>query len=157
MVDKSNYDIKNLIEQLKSYCAIQERCSNDIVTKMKSWRITNKNQNKILEILIQEDFINDKRYSKSFCRGKFRIKKWGKIKIVNELKRKNINPTTIISSLNEISDMDYSKELDTQFNKKKQSITTLNYYEKKKKIANYLIGKGYESNLVWEKLRELKE
>jgi len=157
MVDKSNYDIKNLIEQLKSYCAIQERCSNDIVTKMKSWRITNKNQNKILGILIQEDFINDKRYSKSFCRGKFRIKKWGKIKIVNELKRKNINPTTIISSLNEISDMDYSKELDTQFNKKKQSITTLNYYEKKKKIANYLIGKGYESNLVWEKLRELKE
>ena len=157
MVDKSNYDIKNLIEQLKSYCAIQERCSNDIVTKMKSWRITNKNQNKILEILIQEDFINDKRYSKSFCRGKFRIKKWGKIKIVNELKRKNINTTTIISSLNEISDMDYSKELDTQFNKKKQSITTLNYYEKKKKIANYLIGKGYESNLVWEKLRELKE
>jgi len=157
MVDKSNYDIKNLIEQLKSYCAIQERCSNDIVTKMKSWQITNKNQNKILEILIQEDFINDKRYSKSFCRGKFRIKKWGKIKIVNELKRKNINPTTIISSLNEISDMDYSKELDTQFNKKKQSITTLNYYEKKKKIANYLIGKGYESNLVWEKLRELKE
>ncbi len=157
MVDKSNYDIKNLIEQLKSYCAIQERCSNDIVTKMKSWRITNKNQNKILGILIQEDFINDKRYSKSFCRGKFRIKKWGKIKIVNELKRKNINPTTIISSLNEISDMDYSKELDIQFNKKKQSITTLNYYEKKKKIANYLIGKGYESNLVWEKLRELKE
>ena len=157
MVDKSNYDIKNLIEQLKSYCAIQERCSNDIVTKMKSWQITNKNQNKILEILIQEDFINDKRYSKSFCRGKFRIKKWGKIKIVNELKRKNINPTTIISSLNEISDMDYSKELDIQFNKKKQSITTLNYYEKKKKIANYLIGKGYESNLVWEKLRELKE
>ena len=53
--------------------------------------------------------------------------------------------------------MDYSKELDIQFNKKKQSITTLNYYEKKKKIANYLIGKGYESNLVWEKLRELKE
>ena len=157
MVDKSNYDIKNLIEQLKSYCAIQERCSDDIVTKMKSWRITNKNQNKILEILIQEDFINDKRYSKSFCRGKFRIKKWGKIKIVNELKRKNINPTTIISSLNEISDMDYSKELDTQFNKKKQSINTLNYYEKKKKIANYLIGKGYESNLVWEKLSELKE
>ena len=157
MVDKSNYDIKILIEQLKNYCAIQERCSTDILTKMKSWRITNKNQNKILEILIQEDFINDKRYSKSFCRGKFRIKKWGKIKIVNELKRKNINPTTIISSLNEISDMDYSKELDTQFNKKKQSITTLNYYEKKKKIANYLIGKGYESNLVWEKLRELKE
>lgn len=157
MVDKSNYDIKNLIEQLKSYCAIQERCSNDIVTKMKSWRITNKNQNKILEILVKEDFINDKRYSKSFCRGKFRIKKWGKIKIVNELKRKNINTTTIISSLNEISDMDYSKELDTLFNKKKQSINTLNYYEKKKKIANYLIGKGYESNLVWEKLRELKE
>ena len=157
MVDKSNYDIKILIEQLKSYCAIQERCSNDIVTKMKSWRITNKNQNKILNILIQEDFINDKRYSKSFCRGKFRIKKWGKVKITNELKRKNINLTTISSSLNEISDIDYSKELDTQFNKKKQSTNSLNYYDKKKKIANYLIGKGYESNLVWEKLKELKE
>ena len=157
MVDKSNYDIKILVEQLKNYCAIQERCSTDILTKMKSWRITNKNQNKILNILIQEDFINDNRYSKSFCRGKFRIKKWGKLKIMNELKRKNINPTTIMSSLNEINDIDYIKELDTQFNKKKQSINSLKFYDKKKKIANYLIGKGYESNLVWEKLRELKE
>ena len=157
MVDKSNYDIKILIEQLKNYCAIQERCSKDILTKMKSWRITNKNQNKILNILIQEDFINDKRYSKSFCRGKFRIKKWGKLKIMNELKRKNINPTTIMSSLNEINDIDYIKELDTQFNKKKQSINSLKFYDKKKKIAIYLIGKGYESHLVWEKLRELKE
>ena len=157
MVDKSNYDIKILIEQLKNYCAIQERCSTDILTKMKSWRITNKNQNKILNILIQEDFINDKRYSKSFCRGKFRMKKWGKLKIMNELKRKNINPSTITSSLNEIKDVDYNTELDTQFNKKKQSIKSSNYYDKKKKIANYLIGKGYESNLVWEKLRELKE
>jgi regulatory protein len=157
MVDKSNYDIKILIEKLKNYCAIQERCSTDILTKMKSWRITNKNQNKILNILIQEDFINDKRYSKSFCRGKFRIKKWGKLKIMNELKRKNINPTTIMSSLNEINDIDYIKELDTQFNKKKQSINSLKFYDKKKKIAIYLIGKGYESHLVWEKLRELKE
>ena len=157
MVDKSNYDIKILVEQLKNYCAIQERCSTDILTKMKSWRITNKNQNKILNILIQEDFINDKRYSKSFCRGKFRIKKWGKLKIMNELKRKNINPTTIMSSLNEINDIDYIKELDTQFNKKKQSINSLKFYDKKKKIAIYLIGKGYESHLVWEKLRELKE
>jgi regulatory protein len=157
MVDKSKYDIKILIEQLKNYCAIQERCSSDIVTKMKTWRITNENQNKILDILIQEDFINDKRYSKSFCRGKFRIKKWGKVKITNELKRKNINPSTITSSLNEIKDIDYNTELDTQFNKKKQSIKSSNYYDKKKKIANYLIGKGYESNLVWEKLRELKE
>ena len=157
MVDKSKYDIKILIEQLKNYCAIQERCSSDIVTKMKTWRITNENQNKILDILIQEDFINDKRYSKSFCRGKFRIKKWGKVKIANELKRKKINPSTITSSLNEIKDIDYNTELDTQFNKKKQSIKSSNYYDKKKKIANYLIGKGYESNLVWEKLRELKE
>ena len=106
---------------------------------------------------VQEDFINDKRYSKSFCRGKFRIKKWGKVKITNELKRKNINPSTITSSLNEIKDIDYNTELDTQFNKKKQSIKSSNYYDKKKKIANYLIGKGYESNLVWEKIRELKE
>jgi len=157
MVDKSKYDIKILIEQLKNYCAIQERCSSDIVTKMKTWRITNENQNKILDILIKEDFINDKRYSKSFCRGKFRIKKWGKVKIANELKRKKINPSTITSSLNEIKDIDYNTELDTQFNKKKQSIKSSNYYDKKKKIANYLIGKGYESNLVWEKLRELKE
>jgi len=157
MVDKSKYDIKILIEQLKNYCAIQERCSSDIVTKMKTWRITNENQNKILDILIKEDFINDKRYSKSFCRGKFRIKKWGKVKIANELKRKKINPSTITSSLNEIKDIDYNTALDTQFNKKKQSIKSSNYYDKKKKIANYLIGKGYESNLVWEKLRELKE
>ncbi len=101
--------------------------------------------------------MDEERYSRSFCRGKFRIKKWGKRKIINELKKKRISDVCITNGLEEIDDIEYLEELDSICQKKKDSIKEKNHFIKKKKIATYLINKGYESNLVWDKLRELKE
>jgi len=157
MHSKRVYDIKVATERLKNYCAIQDRCQWDVIQKMKEWGLLEVTQNHLLEQLIQEHYVDEERYSRSFCRGKFRIKKWGKRKIINELKKKCISDVCITNGLEEIDDIEYLEKLDGIFQKKKDSIKEKNHFIKKKKIATYLINKGYESNLVWDKLRELKE
>ena len=157
MHSKRVYDIKVATERLKNYCAIQDRCQWDVIQKMKEWGLLEVTQNHLLEQLIQEHYVDEERYSRSFCRGKFRIKKWGKRKIINELKKKCISDVCITNGLEEIDDIEYLEKLDGLFQKKKDSIKEKNHFIKKKKIATYLINKGYESNLVWDKLRELKE
>lgn len=157
MPSKINYDVNILTGQLKNYCALQEKCCLDIIHKMQKLGISKSDERNVLEILIKENYIDEARYSKSFARGKFKIKKWGKRKIINELKQKKISQINITNCLDEISDVEYSEELDRQLHKKKETIKKTDYFTKKKKIAYYLINKGYESNLVWDKLRELKE
>ena len=157
MLNKRVYDINIAIERLKNYCALQDKCQWDVIQKMHEWSLLEVSQNHILEILIQEQYVDEERYSRSFCRGKFRIKKWGKIKIRNELKKKYISEVCITKGLQEISDSEYQKGLDTQYHKQKDATKEKNYFVKKKKIATYLISKGYESNLVWNKIRGLKE
>ena len=157
MSNKRVYNIKIAIERLRNYCALQDKCQWDVIQKMQEWGLLKISQNHILELLIQEKYVDEERHSRSFCRGKFRIKKWGKIKIRNELKKKKISEICITKGLEEINESEYQKELDKQYQKKKATVKEKNYLIKKKKIAIYLINKGYESNLVWDKIRELKE
>jgi len=157
MLNKRVYDINIAIERLKNYCALQDKCQWDVIQKMQEWGLLEVSKNHILELLIQEKYVDEERYSRSFCRGKFRIKKWGKIKISNELKKKCISEVCITKGLEEINDFEYQEELNKQYHKKKSVIKEKNYFIKKKKIATYLINRGYENNLVWDKLRELKE
>ena len=157
MNSKRVYNIKVATDRLKDYCAIQDRCQWDVIQKMREWGLLEVTQNHLLELLIQEHYVDEERYSRSFCRGKFRIKKWGKRKITNELKKKGISAVCITNGLEEIDDIEYLEELDNICQKKKDSIKEKNHFIKKKKIATYLINKGYESDLVWDKLRELKE
>tara|TARA_B110000196_G_scaffold95740_1_gene82906 strand:+ start:43 stop:516 length:474 start_codon:yes stop_codon:yes gene_type:complete len=157
MLNKRVYDINIAIERLKNYCALQDKCQWDVIQKMQEWGLLEVSKNHILELLIQEKYVDEERYSRSFCRGKFRIKKWGKVKISNELKKKYISEVCITKGLEEINDFEYQEELNKQYHKKKSVIKEKNYFIKKKKIATYLINRGYENNLVWDKLRELKE
>ena len=157
MPNKRVYDIKIAIERLRNYCALQDKCQWDVIQKMQEWGLLKISQDHILELLIQQKYVDEERYSRSFCRGKLRIKKWGKIKITNELKKKYISEVCITKGLEEINDSEYQEELDKQYHKKNATLKEKNQFIKKKKIAVYLISKGYESNLVWDKLRELKE
>ena len=147
-------NIQLIIEQLKHYCATQDRCKWDLIQKTKLLKLSKISTIQILNILVKEKYIDEERYSKSFCRGKFRIKKWGKIKITNMLKKKHISEININKGIQEINFSEYYEELENQYQKKKESIKEENPFMKKKKIAAYLIRKGYESNLVWNKLKD---
>tara|TARA_Y100001934_G_C11565481_1_gene411953 strand:+ start:17 stop:490 length:474 start_codon:yes stop_codon:yes gene_type:complete len=145
-------NIKHAIETLKNYCAKQDRCLNDINQKIQTWNLQKNSIDHITNLLFKEGYLNEERYSASFCRGKFRINKWGKIKIHSELKKKNISSTYITKGLQQINDSEYQEELNKQYHKKKKTIKEKNNFKKKRKIAAFLISRGFESDLVWEKI-----
>tara|TARA_B100000963_G_scaffold81101_1_gene68993 strand:+ start:15830 stop:16309 length:480 start_codon:yes stop_codon:yes gene_type:complete len=154
MTNNRIYNIKVAIERLKKFCSIQDRCQQDVINKLRNWGLTQNSQDHILEILINESYIDEMRYAKSFCRGKFNIKKWGKNKIKYELKKKNISKNCIAEGLNEIDDCSYLNILEKIYNKKKENTSEKNIIIKNNKIAAFLISKGFERNLVWEVIKD---
>jgi len=157
MHNKRVYDINIAIERIKNYCALQDRCQWDVIQKLREWGLQQATKDHILEILITNKFIDEERFSTSFCRGKFRIKNWGKRKIVNELKRKQISSICINTGLKEIDEKEYNLVLVKLFYQKERSIKDKNHFIRKTKIANFLTQRGFENNLVWDKIRELSD
>ena len=157
MYNKRVYDINIAIERIKNYCALQDRCQWDVIQKLREWGLQQATKDHILEILITNKFIDEERFSTSFCRGKFSIKNWGKRKIINELKRKQISSICINTGLKEIDEKEYDLVLEKLFYQKERSIKDKNQFIRKTKIANFLIQRGFENNLVWDKIRELSD
>lgn len=109
---------------------------------------------KIIVHLINHNFLNEERFAKAFVRGKFRIKKWGKNRLVRELKFRDISKYAIDVALKEIDEADYFETLDELTQKRIAQVKEKNSYKKKKKVADYLLYRGWESHLVYQKLNE---
>ena len=150
--DLTNKEIEN---KIKIYCSYQDRCHKDVVLKLKDFNIDNKGKNEIISNLIKENYLNESRFCKSFARGKFRIKNWGRIKIKNELKLRDISSYNISIALKEIDDKDYIEKLDSIFKKKLSSLGNINVNIKRKKIFSFLKYRGWENNLIFEKINEI--
>ena len=155
MQNKRIYKISEAKERIKNYCALQDRCQWDVRQKLSEWGLLVNTKNIIMKELINDSFIDEERYARSFCRGKFRIKKWGRRKIEFELKKKYISSVCIKKGMEEIEMDEYLKELENQAEKKNNLIKDKNHFKRKGKLAKYLINRGFENNLVWEKIKEI--
>ena len=151
---RKSYTVDEARKKLESYCAYQERCHKEVRTKLKDMRMIPEAIDTIIVHLIQHNYLNEERFAKAFVRGKFRIKKWGKNRIVRELKFREISKYSIDSALKEIDLEDYYKTLDELTLKRIAQVQEKNLYKKKKKVADYLFYRGWESHLVYEKLNE---
>jgi len=152
---QKSYTVEEATRALEHFCAYQERCHKEVKKKLTDLRMIPEAQDQITLHLLQHNFLNEERFSKAFARGKFKVKKWGKIKIVNELKFKNISPYNIKTALKEIETKEYYSTLLKTAEKKLQLIKETNSYKKKTKLYTYLQSKGFESNLISEVLNEL--
>ena len=157
MPNKRVYDLTIALDRIKNYCALQDRCQWDVLQKLTEWGLQQATKDHILELLITDKFVDEERFAISFCRGKFRIKNWGKRKITNELKRKKISTICISIGLKEIDDNEYNQVLEKLFHQKNNILKDKNRFTRKTKIASFLIQRGFESNLVWDKIRELSD
>jgi len=142
--------------KLEYYCSYQERCHQEVVQKCYDLGMKSNEVDTIVVHLLQNNFLNEERFARSFARGKHRIKSWGKIRIINELKQRQISVSNIKCALTEISEEDYHETLDKFADRHWQSITETNIQKKRKKFCDYLLRKGWESNLVYEKVKELE-
>jgi regulatory protein len=155
MNSQKSYTVEEAKRALERFCVYQDRCHKEVISKLYDCNMIPETHDIIIVHLIQHDFLNEERFSKSYARGKFRIKKWGKVRIVRELKFRNISAYNVKTALKEIEESDYFNTFNTLALKKFDSITELNPYKKKKKLADYLLYRGWESNLVYEKVNEL--
>jgi regulatory protein len=154
---KDVFSIKEAIQKIEYFCAYQERCHEEVVTKLRSMKMESDEIDSIMVHLISSNFLNEERFACSFVRGKHHIKHWGKIRIINELKFKKISQTLINTALKEITPEEY---LDTfhilaerhwEFNRESNAL------KKRKKFCDYMLRRGFESNLVYNKVKELEK
>lgn len=155
MHSQKTYTLTEATKKLESYCAYQERCHKEVTTKLWEMRMIPEAIDQIVTHLIQENYLNEERFSRAYARGKFNIKKWGRNRIVNELKFRSISKYNIKNALQEIDDDDYFTTLDKLAKKRVQEIKETNLQKRKKKLADYLLYRGWESHLVYEKIKEL--
>jgi len=154
-MNKKVYTVDEAISKMERYCAYQERCHQEVETKLREMRLIPEAVDQIILHLLEHDFINETRFAKAYARGKFSIKKWGRNRIFNELKKRKISVYNINVSLAEINEEDYQKTFDALAEKRLQQIKETNKYKKRKKLADYLLYRGWEPDLVYEKTIEL--
>ena len=140
---------------MERYCAYQERCHKEVEKKLREMRMIPEAIDSIMGHLIQENYLNEERFARSFARGKFNIKKWGKNRIKNELKLRDISRFNVQLALKEIDEQDYFSTLDTLAKKRLAQLSEPNKAKKRKKLSDYLLYRGWESQLVYEKVMEL--
>ena len=153
----NTFTLKEALQKLEHFCAYQERCHDEVVDKLYSLKMTREEIDIVVVQLIEGNFLNETRFACSFARGKHRIKHWGKIRITNELKARNISSTNITLALKEISTEEYFETFESLAEKCWNSISENNLLKKRKKFCDYMLRRGYESNLVYEKVKELEE
>lgn len=141
------------LKKLQRYCAYQDRCHSEVRSKLLDLGIYGDELEEVIAELITDNFLNEERFARSYARGKFNIKKWGRIRIRQELKRRHITAYCLRKAMEEIEEEDYQKTLEGLIRKKADQMTNPYSFQNKQKLAAFVIRKGYESNLVWEVLK----
>jgi regulatory protein len=148
--------VKEAIHKIEHFCAYQERCHDEVMQKLRAMKMDSNEIDEILAHLIKENYLNESRFACSFARGKHRIKFWGKVRIINELKFRNISTYNINLALKEITAEEYEANFNALAERNWHAINEANGLKKRKKCCDFLLRKGYESNLVYEKVKDLE-
>ena len=155
MFNRKTYTIEEALKKLQNYCSYQERCHQEVQQKLKEMHMIPEAIDFITVQLIQDNFLNEERFAKTYVRGKFIIKKWGRHRLTLELKRKNVSKNNINQALKEIDEQEYIDTFNSLAEKRLKSIKEPNKLKKKKKLADYLLYRGWESHLVYDKVNKL--
>lgn len=148
---------QEICNKLEYFCSYQERCHQDVLLKIKQLKVKKPEADLLIVHLIENGFLNEERFARSFARGKHRIKNWGKNRIINELKLRQISSTNIKLALTEINEEEYTGKLDELSQKTWESILEKNSTKKRKKFCDYLLRKGWESELIYSRLIDLEK
>ena len=142
-------------EKIERYCAYQERSHLEVRNKLYEYGLYRTDVDEVITSLITEGFLNEERFAKAFAGGKFRMKKWGRIKIIRALEAKGVSGNCILIGLQEIDEDAYVKTLRQLLKEKSDSIEVDNAYAHRDRLSRYAIQKGFEPELVWKEIMRL--
>lgn len=137
-------------ERIRAWCARQERAQQEVRDKLYGWGLHSEEVEALIADLISTNFLNEERFARAFASGKFRIKRWGRVKIIAALQQKRVSPPCIRAALKEIDPAAYNQTMLQLIERKAPLLRSLADFEQRHKIAAYMAQKGYESELVWE-------
>jgi regulatory protein len=143
------------LEKLQRYCAYQDRCHQEVRSKLLRMGICGDDLEAVMTALIAENFLNEERFARSFARGKFRMKQWGRERIVRELEKKSVSKYCIRQALREIPEEDYGRTLQEVLEKKLRALREPDPFKQRGLVAAHAIRKGFEPELVWEALEDV--
>src|SRR5688500_818255 len=142
-------------QKIQRYCAYQERSHQEVRNKLYQFGLHRGDVDDILSDLITDGYLNEERFAKAFAGGKFRMKKWGRIKITHALESKGVSPNCIRIGLNEIDEPSYFNSLRELLREKLLLLSQDNPYVLRDRLSGYAIQKGYEPELVWQEINVL--
>lgn len=142
---------------MEYYCSYQERCHVEVNEKLRSFVLNQDEKDQIIVRLIEQNFLNEERFASIFSISKFHQKKWGKIRIKNELKARHISDYLVSKALKEIPMEEYFQTFENLSEHHWEFMTEKNTIKKRKKFCDYLLRKGWESDLVYSKVKELEK
>jgi regulatory protein len=154
-MSNKTYTVDEARQKLQNYCSYQERSHQEVQQKLAEMRMIPEAIDQIIGHLLEHNFLNEERFAKTYVSGKFRIKKWGRRRLTLELKKKGVGKFNINQALNEINDVEYIETFNALAEKRITYIKEINKLKKKKKLEDYLLYRGWESHLVYEKVNHL--
>lgn len=143
-----------VLPKILRYCAYQERCHQEVKQKLLEMGLRGDDVEEMIVYLIQENFLNEERFARQYAGGKFRIKRWGRVKIMEQLKARQLSDYCIRKGMAEIEDDDYAEALVEVAAKKWALLTDSDVFVRRNKLSKYLIAKGYEADMVWRHIRQ---
>lgn len=154
VVDKKPpaYTPQLALAKIQNWCAYQERCQQEVRDKLYSYGLKLAEVENIIAQLISDNFLNEERFARAYAGGKFRIKKWGRIKIRMALKGKRVSDYCIRKGLAEIDEREYRKTLEKLLSEKARTLSEKNHIRRKFKLLQYASAKGYEQELIMDVL-----
>lgn len=155
--EKKKISPEEALLKMQSWCAYQERCQQETRDKLYEWGLWTDAVENIIAELISQNFINEERFAIAYAGGKFRIKKWGRYKIVAGLKLRKISEYCIKKAMKEISEEDYLNTLKKILSTKEKQLIEKNLIKKKYKLLQYAYSRGFEQDLVLDVLKEMEE
>ena len=150
MQSQKTYTVDEATRALESFCVYRERCHKEVESKLREMKMIPEAQEVILMHLMEHNFLNEERFAKAFARGKFSIKKWGRLRIQKELQFRAISTYNIKTAMLEIDENEYLSTLEQLATKKVALIKESDPFKKRHKLAQYLLSRGYESSLVFD-------
>ena len=139
-----------VLDKMAKYCAYQERCVKDVKDKLKTYDIPQESKDEIIDYLLDNRFVNDERFARSFVRGKVNQSGWGVNKIRFHLMQKGIDKDVIDEAFGQTDEEVYKQKLIDILKAKSKTVKAENDFERKRKLATYAMQKGFEGSLVWE-------
>lgn len=140
--EKKSYTFDEIKQKLVNYCVYQDRCHAEVEQKMRDFLLIEDARDEIVLYLLRENYLNEERFTRSYIRGKFYIKRWGKVKIKLNLKQKQISEKLISKCFDEIDMDDYDKTIVKIYEDyhEKQNGTE---FQKRNKSIKYLLSRGF--------------